>query len=531
MPLRSITALIFVVTAAALSGGPSAGQDGAGAQAPERFRGRTSEEWLQALKSAQPAARLEAIIALRQLNLGGWAVFDLMRALRDPDPFVRQLTADALGDFRAGRALAAGTLGELLSDADPHVRRSAAEAMRGLGGGAGRIVPALTKALRDPDARIRAACAGVLGGVGADAESAAPALTECLTDASADVRGAAAGALGSVGAGAKNAGPALIKLLSDPEIAVRRAAAGALGEIDVDGAAAVGPLLECLKDRDELLVRSAAKALGRLGPAAEPAVQPLIAVVGDQRREWETRLAAVEALGRLGKIALPALDALRAALRDDDDEDVRLAADAAIRQIEIHLPADQRKPPARPAPPVARPGPGEVFRVDPLPAPKDIVYVVDRSGSLSEHADFVKNELAKAVNKLNSTQRVNVFYFSDGPIESLDEGLVPATEDNKQKVFRKLGELEFRGKTEPLEAMKRALALDTELMYLFTDGGFDEALVDEILRVNNARAKPARINVLFFPVHGDEPDAALKRLVEQSKGRLKMVDGVKFAGG
>jgi hypothetical protein len=176
----------------------------------------------------------------------------------------------------------------------------------------------------------------------------------------------------------------------------------------------------------------------------------------------------------------------------------------------------------------SRPGGGEVFGVGGLPGAKSIVYVVDRSGSMDQVGDFLKNELAKAVNKLNSTQKFNVIWFSDGDPYALSATLVQATEDNKQRLFRHLQDVKFSGSTDPRAAIFKGLELKPELVYILTDGNFEPDFVQAITARNTQKI---RINAIGFVFPGGEGHSNLIKLTEQNRGRFKAVDAVKLAGG
>jgi len=175
-----------------------------------------------------------------------------------------------------------------------------------------------------------------------------------------------------------------------------------------------------------------------------------------------------------------------------------------------------------------RPGGGEVFGVGGLPGAKSIVYVVDRSGSMDSIGDFLKIELSKAVNKLNSTQRFNVIWFSDGdPYALSDRGLVPATEDNKQNLFKHLLNVNFKGSTDPRGALFKAIDMKPELVYVLTDGNFEADFVSEITKRN---AGKVRINAIGFLFEGGEGHGNLIKLTEQNRGKFKEINAVKLAG-
>jgi hypothetical protein len=171
-----------------------------------------------------------------------------------------------------------------------------------------------------------------------------------------------------------------------------------------------------------------------------------------------------------------------------------------------------------------------------------VAYVVDFSGSIIVAVDDLKRELKRSIGRLQPTQSFNVVLFYSGGggadekvrTESFKPKLEPADEATRREFFDWIDKKAPRGMTEPLEAIKRALALKPEAVFFFSDGDFDEALVAEIERAN--RLAKARIYCLVFNEHylgdtsGVEPSAndgalRLRRIAEQNKGQCRIITG------
>jgi len=168
-------------------------------------------------------------------------------------------------------------------------------------------------------------------------------------------------------------------------------------------------------------------------------------------------------------------------------------------------------------------------------------YVVDFSGSIIVAVDDLKRELKRSIGKLTGRQLFAVFiFYSTGDqraehfkTEAFAPALQLATPDLKRKFFAWIDRKPPMGRTEPLQAMKRALALKPDAVFFFSDGMFDDKVVDEIARAN--RKLRAQIHCLVF----DEllladtsglprlTDGArrLKRIADQSGGKTKIVTG------
>lgn len=170
-----------------------------------------------------------------------------------------------------------------------------------------------------------------------------------------------------------------------------------------------------------------------------------------------------------------------------------------------------------------------------------IVYVIDYSGSVSVAVDDLKRELKRSVGRLTPAQSFDVIMFYSIPgdhdekvmTESFKPGLEPAERDVRQEFFRWIDRRAPRGETEPLEAMRRALALNPEAIFFFSDGYFDDSVVSEIERAN--RTVRARIYCLVFDEilledksglpRETEGVRRLKRIAEANGGKVKIVSG------
>jgi hypothetical protein len=190
-------------------------------------------------------------------------------------------------------------------------------------------------------------------------------------------------------------------------------------------------------------------------------------------------------------------------------------------------PASTAKPPPKPveAPPAPAPQtskppdkPAEFFGV--AAAGAKIVYVVDRSGSMTDSIDFVKYALKRSIGELPDDKSFHVIFYSSGPpVEMPTRGLVSATERNKQQAFEFIDGIPVRGQTDPSDALKRAFELKPDAIYLLTDGEFDRQISDLVKRVN-AGGKVKVYTIGFLYRIGEE---VLKQIAADNGGQYKFV--------
>jgi len=161
---------------------------------------------------------------------------------------------------------------------------------------------------------------------------------------------------------------------------------------------------------------------------------------------------------------------------------------------------------------------GPVF---PIGGVKDarIVYVVDRSGSMSDSLDYVKYELKRSIAELGADCEFHVIFYSSGPpVEMPTRRLVPATDRNKDLAFQFIDRVIPMGETDPAEALERAFACRPQTIYLLTDGEFDRSIVDLVRRLNTGRG--VAVHTIGFLY---DPGPTLRDIAAQNSGRFKFV--------
>jgi len=164
-----------------------------------------------------------------------------------------------------------------------------------------------------------------------------------------------------------------------------------------------------------------------------------------------------------------------------------------------------------------------------------VVYVVDRSGSMQETFDFVRDELLRDIGEMSPTQDFHVIFFAQRgqpPLENKPRRLVKATDRNKDEVAEFISEIFVSGAvTDPTLAMKRAFAvlsgaerkLKGKLIYLLTDGEFydNRAVVEELRKLN--KSKDVRIYTILHQHQDPEAEKVLQTIAKEHKGKFKFV--------
>ena len=162
---------------------------------------------------------------------------------------------------------------------------------------------------------------------------------------------------------------------------------------------------------------------------------------------------------------------------------------------------------------------------------RTVAYVCDASGSMMGLPfDLLKIELKKAVDILQPIQAFNICFFQKGAAEAFSkQGMLPANPASKAKAYQWLQDMTVASNSDPIPSLRLVFSQKPQLMYLLTDGAFDDndAVVAEIKRLN--ATKQTRINTIaFFSPDAPASDRkvcedVLRRIADENGGRFKVV--------
>ena len=155
-----------------------------------------------------------------------------------------------------------------------------------------------------------------------------------------------------------------------------------------------------------------------------------------------------------------------------------------------------------------------------------VVYLVDRSGSMTDSIDYVKYELKARIAELGEACAFHVIFFSSGPpVEMPTRRLVPATERNKRLALEFIDKVVAGGETDPSDAFDRAFAVGPRIVYFLTDGEFDKAVIDQVGRLNaGGEVIVHTIGFLYRP-----NEEALRAIAAANGGRYTFVSDADLA--
>jgi HEAT repeat protein len=185
---------------------------------------------------------------------------------------------------------------ERMNSGDASTRRDAARDLRGKRRVKGKLIPVLLQACRDPDVNVRMYGYYAISRSDPYEEGVVSAIIDGIADTSVEVRRAVASSLGLIDPFPSTCLPHLVRMLADRDEKVRSLAFAAV--VDREGGA-MGSLMRSIDTKDDKL-----------------------------------RLAVINVMAQIGAPAKQALPKLRQIAREDENDELRKAAERAVKFIE-----------------------------------------------------------------------------------------------------------------------------------------------------------------------------------------------------
>ena len=179
-------------------------------------------------------------------------------------------------------------------------------------------------------------------------------------------------------------------------------------------------------------------------------------------------------------------------------------------------------------------GGGGGFMGAPPAGARNVVYVIDRSGSMHKTFGLVRKEMLNSISKLSEGQDFHVILFATGkPFEKEPSRLTAATDEFKGNAAAFLEGVEAEGATDPIPALERAFSLlrgarrdrPGKLIHLLTDGNFpdNQATLEAIKDLNRKQGDDVHINTFLYGRRPVEAERIMKLIAEENQGLYKYV--------
>ena len=124
---------------------------------------------------------------------------------------------------------------------------------------------------------------------------------------------------------------------------------------------------------------------------------------------------------------------------------------------------------------------------------RSFVFVIDRSQSMGGEGlgaiGAAAKELAVQLEQLTAQQRFQVVAYNQSVAMISERELLPADDQNKDKLIRFVADTAAYGQTEHMRGLLVALKLKPEVIFLLTDGG-DPVLDNSQLRAIREQSRP-----------------------------------------
>lgn len=282
------------------------------------------------------------------------------------------------------------------------------------------------------------------------------------------------------------------------------------------------------------------------GPAADEAIYGIVET-GETCRDARVLKPALaarqEALDAAGAILLRPADAVPAhlvaaamtAAMEAGFTRVLFAAEPMLAEAPKlpkpkPIPEDDEPIPTGPRPPSRFAGAGgEAYNV---------VYLIDRSGSMAATFEQVRQELIKSIGGLKPEQHFHVILFGGHqPRENPGGKLIPADEANRKAAIEFIRTVSSSGVTQGIPAIRRAFDVLGEarpsrpgkLIYLLTDGEFryeNLRLNDKVLaEIRSLNAdKKVIIHTLLYGKRTQAGEEILRTIAAENGGRYRYIN-------
>lgn len=164
---------------------------------------------------------------------------------------------------------------------------------------------------------------------------------------------------------------------------------------------------------------------------------------------------------------------------------------------------------------------------------RKFVYVFDRSGSMEGYGGrplaAAKSELIASLENLQSIHQFQIIFYNDKPqvmnLAGYEGRLAFGDDASKRAAARFVSGIVADGGTQHMEAIKKAVALQPDVIFFLTDADEPQIRPDELAKIRIWNKSEAIINTIEFgagPPSGS--DNFLKKLARQNRGQHVYVD-------
>ena len=167
---------------------------------------------------------------------------------------------------------------------------------------------------------------------------------------------------------------------------------------------------------------------------------------------------------------------------------------------------------------------------------RKFVFVIDRSHSMGSEGlgvlDRARQELIAAIDGLEPNHEFQIVAYHDSTIVISERKMLPATEDNKQRVAPFFENVGAFGATNHFYGLLVGLGFKPDVLMFMTDGGSPDLTPDEIKEVKKMAGGKTQIHCIQFGSGSlQRTTSFMKKIAQQNKGSFRYIDVNKWRGG
>lgn len=167
-----------------------------------------------------------------------------------------------------------------------------------------------------------------------------------------------------------------------------------------------------------------------------------------------------------------------------------------------------------------------------------VVYVIDCSASMSQNhrLQVAQRELLRSISRLDPKQQFEIVFYRDKPIpmstwdRSLN-GLRPATPENLKAAEQFVRQMDASNGTDHIPAIRQALALSPDVIFLLTDASEPRLTDKEIREIAQACRGKIHVYAIEFGILADAGSipSFLKKLADRTAADYRYFDVTRFS--
>lgn len=151
---------------------------------------------------------------------------------------------------------------------------------------------------------------------------------------------------------------------------------------------------------------------------------------------------------------------------------------------------------------------------------RKFAYVVDCSGSMKgEPIEAAKSELLRSIKSLRKSCSYSVIFYNSKHHMLDQDKLVKASKRNFRKYTSWINGITVDGSTNPLPAIKKAISMNPDCIWILSDGVFQSEVKNEIRNLNSNQ----NIHIHTIGFINENGSDLLRKIAEENNGKFRFV--------